>query len=199
MPLCALACALLLQAGAAGPTDWQAEGLKALEAKNYALAIEALSKAVAADPNDYANHFNLALAYSLAAKDQQAIAEYRKTLQLKPGLPQATTNLAILLLRNNDSASAIPLLQQAHESRPNDARVSVYLGDALLAQNQLAEAAEAYASALRNEPKSAPAELGLAHVYARQGRLDDSAAHFRNAAAIDPSYKHALLELGDLY
>lgn len=199
MPLCALVCALLLQAGAAGTTDWQAEGLKALEAKNYPAAIDALSKAVAADPNDYANHFNLALAYSFDAKDRQAIAEYRKTLELKPGLPQAITNLAILLLRNNDAAAALPLLQQAHQSKPNDARVSVYLGDALLAQNQLAEAADAYASALQNEPKSAPAELGLARVYAKQGRLDDSAAHFRNAAALDPSYKDALLELGDLY
>jgi tetratricopeptide (TPR) repeat protein len=199
MLLCALACALLLQAGAAGVADWQAEGLKALDAKNYPAAIEALLKAVAADPNDYAKHFHLALAYSLDAKDQQAIAEYRKTLELKPGLPQALMNLAILLLRNNDSRAAVPLLRELRQSKPKDARVLAYLGDALLAQNQLGEAAEAYASALESEPKSASAELGLARVYARQGRLDDCAAHFRNAAALDPSYKGALLELGELY
>ncbi|HZT40137.1 MAG TPA: tetratricopeptide repeat protein [Bryobacteraceae bacterium] len=199
MPLCALACALLLQAGAAGVADWQGEGLKALDAKNYPAAIEAFSKAVAADPNDYAKHFHLALAYSLDGKDQQGIAEYRKTLELKPGLPQALMNLAILLLRNNDSQAAVPLLRELRQSKPHDARVSAYLGDALLAQNRLAEAAEAYASALESEPKSASAELGLARVYARQGRLDDCAPHFRNAAALDPSYKSALLELAELY
>jgi tetratricopeptide (TPR) repeat protein len=195
----AFAWAFLLQSGGTGKIDWQAEGLKALEAKNYPGAIEALSKAVAADPGDYGAHFNLALAYSLDNKDPQAIAEFQKTLELKPGLPQAVTNLAILLMRNKDVASALPLLRQAHQSKPADARISVYLGDALLARNQLPEAAEAYASALQNEPKSAAAESGLGRVNAKQGKLGEAADHFRKAAAIDPSYKSALLEIGDLY
>jgi tetratricopeptide (TPR) repeat protein len=200
MSLCAaLACAFLFQSGATAKVDWQADGLKALEAKNYPAAIEALSKAVAADPGDYSAHFNLGLAYSLDHKDPQAIAEFQKTLELKPGLPQAVTNLAILLLRNKDVAAATPLLRQAHQAKPADARMAMCLGDALLAQNQLAEAAEAYTSALQNDPKSAPSELGLAHVYAKQGKLSEAEEHFKKAAALDPSYKESLLELADLY
>lgn len=200
MSLCAaLACAFLFQSGATAKVDWQAEGLKALEAKNYPAAIEALSKVVAADPGDYGAHFNLGLAYSLDHKDPQAIAEFQKTLELKPGLPQAVTNLAILLLRNKDVAAATPLLRQAHQAKPADARMAMYLGDALVAQNQLAEAADAYTSALQSDPKSAPSELGLAHVYAKQGKLSEADEHFKKAAALDPSYKESLLELADLY
>ena len=173
--------------------------MKLLEAKNYTAAIDALSKAAAADPKDFAIHFNLALAYSLDDKDSEAIAEYRKTLELKPGLEPAITNLGILLLRDKDAAAAIPFLRKAHQLKPADARIAAYLGDALLAQKQLPEAADAYSSALQAEPKSAAAESGLGRALLEQGQLDEAAQHLRKAANLDPAYKDALLELGDAY
>jgi tetratricopeptide (TPR) repeat protein len=195
----ALVCSFLLQSAAPPTTDWQAEGMKLLEAKNYPAAIEALEKAAAANPQDFAIRFNLALAYSLEGKDQQAIAEYRKVLELKPGLEPAITNLGILMLRNQDAAGAIPLLRRAHELKPGDARIAVYLGDALLARKQLPEAAETYSAALQSDPKSAAAEAGLGRALLAQDRLDKAAEHFQRAAELDPAYKDGLLELGEAY
>src|SRR5215470_3775126 len=74
-----------------------AEGLKALDARNYTAAAQAFEKAVAADPKDYSAHFNLALAYSFLNRDAAAAAEYRKTLDLRPGLYEAELNLGIIL------------------------------------------------------------------------------------------------------
>src|SRR5947208_9326298 len=87
-------------------TDFNAEGLKALEAQKYEAAAEYFSKAIAADPTDYSSHFHLALADSFLNKDSEAISEYRKVLEMKPGLYEAELNLGILLLRQKQPAEA---------------------------------------------------------------------------------------------
>ena len=190
--------ALLLQSAAAPASDLQSEGLKALEQKNYPAAIEALGKAVAADPKDYAAHFNLALAYSLAGRDAEAIGEYRKTLELKPGLYQADLNLGILLLRGKQPDAAVSVLEEARAAKPNEFRPAFYLAEALAASNS-DQAVEAYQDALKIDPKSAAAELGLARVLVRRKEIAGAAPHFERAAEIDPAYGDALLELAELY
>ena len=61
---------------------------------------------------------NLALALSLQQKDPEAIAELRKTLELKPGLYEADLNLGILLLRSGKPADAAVVLKEASEAKP---------------------------------------------------------------------------------
>src|SRR5260370_38674296 len=85
-------------------------GLKALDAKRYQEAVDNFVNAIAAEPKDYSLHFNLALAYSLLGKDAQAIPEYQKALEMKPGLYQPELNLGILLLREKKGTEAIPAL-----------------------------------------------------------------------------------------
>src|SRR5690242_8592974 len=115
------------------PTDYQAEGLKALEAKQYGQAAQLFAQAVQADPNDYAAHFHLALAYSLLSKDSEAIPEYQKTLDLKPGLYQAELNLGMLLVRQKRDAEAVPHLNAAAQAKPTEFRPQWLLAEALLA------------------------------------------------------------------
>ena len=152
----AVIAALLFQSASPTAPDWRAEGLRALEQKNYSAAIEALTKAVAADPKDYSLHFNLALADSLAARDADGIAEYRKTLELKPDLYQANLNLGILLLRNKQAEAAMPVFEAARAAKPNEFRPAFYLAEALLASGKIDAAGDAYQAALK--------QIGRAHV-----------------------------------
>ena len=179
--------------------DPSAEGMKALEAQKYEQAAELFGKAVAADPKDYTAHFNLALSYSMLKRDADGVAEYKKVLDLKPGLYAAELNLGILLIRDQQAAAAVPHLQAATEQKPKEFRPREYLAEALLESGELAKAEEAYHAALELNTKSAAAELGLAHAEARQNRLADAAPHFRMAAQLDTGYRDALLELASLY
>src|SRR5712671_2321716 len=104
---------ILLAALLAQATDFQADGIKALEAQKYEEAAALFAKAVAADPKDYSAHFHLALSYSLLERDAQAIAEYKIVLDLQPGLYEAQVNLGFMLIRTLDPASAIPHLKAA--------------------------------------------------------------------------------------
>jgi Flp pilus assembly protein TadD len=184
--------ALLLQS-----PDYQTEGIKALDAKQYDAAAGLFKKAIAEDPHDYAAHFHLGLSYSLLNNDADAIPEYKKALELKPGLYEAELNLGISLLRSKDAASAAPHLKSAADQKPKEPRPAYYYAQALLDSGQDAEAAFANAAALN--PQSGPTEAGWAQALLRAGKLSEATDHFRKAAAIDPVYKNALLQVGEAF
>jgi tetratricopeptide (TPR) repeat protein len=179
--------------------DHSEEGRKALEAQDYAAAARHFAQAAAADPQDYAARFHLALSNSLIEKDEEAIQDYRKVLELKPGLYQAELNLGILLLRQKRAAEAVPLLRSAADARPGEFRPRYYLAEGLLAAGEPAKAAEHYTAALGIDPKSAAAELGMGRALARQDRLSEAVPHFVRAAGLDPGFEDALLELANLH
>jgi tetratricopeptide (TPR) repeat protein len=179
--------------------DFSADGLKALEEKRYDAAVQAFTQAIAADPKDYSAHFNLALAYGFLNKDAEGVAEYRKTLELRPGLFEAEVNEGILLLRRKNAADALPLFEDAAAQKPKEFRPRYYLAQCQLDIGAPAKADESYRLALELDPKSAAAELGLAHALAGQDKIADSVPHFRQAAQLDASYRDHLLELADLY
>jgi tetratricopeptide (TPR) repeat protein len=179
--------------------DFQADGLKALDARKYEDAAALFSKAIAADPKDYGAHFNLGLAYSMLGRNADAIPEYKAVLELQPGLYEAEMNLGISLLQTKDAPGAIQHLQSATQQKPKEYRPAFYLSEAFFANGQFAQAETAYTTALALDPTAAPAELGLGRAMAREGRRADAEPHYRKAVALDPSYKDALLDLASLY
>src|SRR5882672_813079 len=128
--------------------DPYAAGTKALEEGRYEAAVTAFTAAVAADAKDYAAHFHLALAYSLLHRDAEAIAEYRKTLELHPGLYEAELNGGILLLRTKEPAEALPLLEHASTQKPAEFRPRYYLAEAQLQTRAFDKAEASFAAAL---------------------------------------------------
>ncbi len=179
--------------------DHSAEGLKALEARNYEAAIGHFSSVIKADPDDFAARFNLALAYSFSGKDAEAITEYKKVLELKPGLYQALINLGTVLLRQNRPADAVPHLQAAADAKPAEARPQLLLGDALFSLGRFTQAGQAYYAALTADPRSATAELGYGRALVRQQQLAQAEPHFRRAIDLDPELRDSLLELAEGY
>jgi Tfp pilus assembly protein PilF len=180
-------------------SDFSSEGMKALEEGKYEAAVQSFTKAVAADTKDYFAHFNLAMAYGFLHKDAEGIAEYRKTLELKPGLYEAALNAGILLMRQKSPAEALPLFESAAGQKPKEFRPRYYLAEAQLQTGEPAKAEGNYRLALELDAKSAGAQLGMAHALARQGKLAEAAPYFRQAAQLDPNYRDGLLELANLY
>ena len=175
------------------------DGRKALDEGRYEAAVEAFRQAIRSDPSDFAAHFNLALAYSFLKKDEEGIQEYRKTLELRPGLYEAQLNEGILLLRQRKAAEAAPLLEAAAGQKPKEFRPRLYLAEAALAAGSTAQAEESYRAALEIEGKSAGAQVGLGRALAREGKLAEAGPYFRQAAELDPAYQSSLLELASLY
>jgi len=179
--------------------DPSTDGLKALDEKRYADAATSFTAAIAADPKDFAAHFNLAFACSMLHRDADAISEYRKVLEIKPGLYEAQLNLGILLIREKQPADAAPFLEKAAAAKPKEFRPVYYLAEAQLAAEQNEAAQKSFETALQLDPQSAFSELGLARALARQNKLDEAVPHFRRVSELDPKRTDALLELASAY
>src|ERR1700685_2175751 len=198
MPLC-IALVLLVAFQTGFQINQAEQGLKALDEKRYQAAVDSFTQALAADPKDYSLHFNLALAYSLMGKNAEAIPEYKKTLELKPGLFEAQLNVGISLLREKQGGDAVPYLTDAVAQNPKQYRPNYYLAEALLGAGESAKAEQSYTVALAIDPMAAAAELGLAHALVKQEKIEAAAAHFKKAAELNASYREDLLELASLY
>jgi tetratricopeptide (TPR) repeat protein len=190
---------ILLAAMLAQTVDYQAEGLKALDTKQYESALEDFKRAVAADAKDYAAHFHLALTYSMMGNDTDAAPEYKTCLELKPGLYEAELNLGISLLRLKDAAGAITYLADAARQKPKEFRASLLYGQALLESGRAADAEKEFTTAVLLNVTSAAAEEGLGQAMLRQNRFADAEPHLRKAAAMDASYTSGLLQLAESY
>ena len=179
--------------------DPMSEGIKALEANHYDQAVALFKQAVGKDPKDYAAHFHLALSYCLLNNDSEAALEYRKTLELKPGLYEAQLNLGIVLVRKKQFQDALSPLASAAEQKPREFRPQYYEGEALLGAGEFEKAATVFETAAGIDPKSAAAQLGWAKALVGQKKLADAAPHFQKAAELDPKYRDVLLELAAEY
>lgn len=184
----------LLQAAAA--SDPYERGMKALEDKRFGEAVTLLEQAAKADPKSHFAHFHLAYALSMQEQDEQAIASYKKALELKPDLPPAQLNIGLLLLRRNRAAEALPYLEPIAEGGTLN---RLAFAEALEASGNAARAEEQYRKAIEKDPKSAAAEAGLGRALAKQGKIADAAPHYQKAAELDPSHAGAMLELASAH
>ncbi len=170
--------------------DHHAEGIKALEARQYPAAIAAFEKAAAADAGDYGAHFHLGLALSMGGNAADAEKSYRKTLELKPGLYEAELNLGVVLLDLKKNADAVTTLQAALDKKPGEFRPNYYMAEALLSSGDPARAEPLFRKAAELDPAAAAAKAGLGRSLARQGKLAEADAALRQAGDAD-----GLLEL----
>jgi len=169
--------------------DSLADGVKALDANQPAVAEPLLREAVRKDPDNFTAHFNLALALSLEQKDDEAIQELRRTLQLKPGLYQADVNLGTLLLRTNKPAEALPVLKEAAELRPTEGHPNLLYAQALLQTNDLAQADRFFHDAAAIDARYKDELLSLAAAYEKAKMIPQAVAIYKefpdNSAARD--------------
>ncbi|HEY1758808.1 MAG TPA: tetratricopeptide repeat protein [Bryobacteraceae bacterium] len=178
MPLL-LFVALLAQSLLAQSADFEAAGKKAIEARNYPEAVAAFRHAVAADPKDYAAHFNLGFAYTMAGQDAEAAQEFKTVLDLHPGVFEAQLNLGVALLRLNRSAEAETAYRAALSIRVDSAAAEQGLGHALALQNKCAEAEPHYRKAAALDPAYMNSLLELAALYEANHQTAEAIAIFR--------------------
>ena len=133
------------------------------------------------------------LGIGLAAKNQldEAIAAFRKAIEIDPRFAAAYNNLGIALHRKNQLDEAIAAYRKAIDLDRKTAPAYTNLGNALRDKNQLDEAIAAYRQAIDIAPKEAKVHNGLAWLLATcaDQRLRDPAtalASAKKAIELDP-------------
>jgi tetratricopeptide (TPR) repeat protein len=151
------------------------------------------------DPNSYRAHQLRAQLLESSNKDDEAIAEYRKALELKPELQNVHFAIGALYWKDQRFDEARAELKKELELNPNHPHALYELGD-ICASTGDPQGAEKYLlSAVKLEPTMAEAHFALEKIYTQSGRYQESLNHLRKAMAIDASDATAHYRLAAVY
>ncbi len=156
------------------------------DGNDYVTAQADYQKYLAQRPNDAAAHFDLGYVYTAQQKNDKAISEYRKAIELDPKMIQAQLNLGISLLPGDPKAAIAPL-QKAIDLNYAFERAHYVLGIAEERSGNAVAAEKEYTVAVKLDPNDADAQAALARTYLAEGKAADAEAEFREFLRRKPS------------
>jgi tetratricopeptide (TPR) repeat protein len=150
------------------------------------LAVNALVQAGLAEPNSPAVHVMLGDVYRDGKKFNEAEAEYRKAIELKPLDVSAHLGLGATFFRASLLDKAFPEVKTVLELAPQDPEANYLMADILIYRHEFAQA-EPYAKAALHGAQS---NLPLVHallgkIYASQGRTPEAIKELQQALPDD--------------
>src|SRR5208337_535121 len=127
-------------------------------------------------------------AAELAAKGQEeeAIAEWKKALELSPQDPFANNNLGTHLLKRGQLDLAIPYFQKAVQAKPEYADAQNNLGIALMQQGKLEEASLHLQKAQEDDRRNVQTYYNLGAILYMQGKVPEALTEWHAGLHIDP-------------
>jgi tetratricopeptide (TPR) repeat protein len=117
---------------------------------------------------------------------EEAIAAYRRAIQLNPDLSWSHHNLGEALAKLGKLDEAIAAYRRAAELNPDFSWSYHHLGDALHQQQQWEEAVAAFRKATELNADHFGSYCGLGQSLVKLGRLDEAIAAYRQASIINP-------------
>jgi tetratricopeptide (TPR) repeat protein len=124
-------------------------------------------------------------------KAAEAVVHFRRALELEPGHPVATANLANALQDLGQTREAISLLRTVLAAHPEGDEMRYNLAGLLRQTGQLPEARAEYLRVSPQSPHQALALNNLGTVYEGEGRLDSALACYRRALVREPQLAEA--------
>jgi len=124
-------------------------------------------------------------------KYSEAIAHFRKALQIDPHFAPAYNNLGLALAQEGKVDEAIFHYTRALQLRPGDATAHYGLGIVFSQKGELNKALEHFSEAVRIDPDHGKAHNRLGHALAERGELAKAIAHFSEAVRIQPDSENA--------
>ncbi len=143
-------------------------------------------------------HYSLGIALLNKGKKEQAVAQFRKALEIKPDFVMARSNLGLALDQKGEVDEAIAQYRQALEIKPDDAVAHNNLGMALAKKGRLDEAIASYRQAMKINPRYADAYGNLGLALAQKGEIRETIDAWQLALELNPDQLNVLNNLARL-
>jgi arylsulfatase A-like enzyme/Tfp pilus assembly protein PilF len=176
----------------------EARDLTKEDAADMTRVIGLLRDVLADDPEVIDAWFNLGNAYYREGRFEEAIAQFRRALELKPDYDLALINMANAYRSLGKDEEALAGYEHYLRVDPKNAWVHYQAGEIHLDAGDADRASEYFQRALSIDAKVAPARVALGAVAFRKGDTAVAEQEFRAALAIRPEVRLAHFNLGIL-
>jgi Tfp pilus assembly protein PilF len=140
-------------------------------------------------------YYNLGEYYSGKGKLDEAVDNYLKAIQIRPGYDDALNNLGVALASKGELDEAVARIRESIRYQPDKADAYYNLGNVFVMQHKPDEAISAYTGALRLKPDYPEAHNNLANLLAGQGHLEEAVKHYRETLRLNPNHEGAKKQL----
>jgi tetratricopeptide (TPR) repeat protein/peroxiredoxin len=171
---------------------WNNLGLLAGGEGRTAEAIADFQEALRLSPDHRVALKNLARAYRVERRWDDAREAYERALQLRPDDAEANYGLGMLFAQTDDTDRAFDFLQRALKARPVYPEAINNLGILYLRTDRPDEAVATFQESIRVAPSFDQAYLNLARVYADEDAPDKARAVLRDLLKQHPDHPAAL-------
>jgi len=161
-------------------------------------AIEQYQKITETDPKDIDSWIMLGRLNKALMNSTEAMAAYKKALELDAGNEDAMTGLATVYADLGDNKAAAEMLQKVADKDPNP-RSLTSLASVYEQLKDYSLAAEMLRRALDQQPGNSDLKHALAEDLLLSDQLDDALKLYREAVAEDPKDEHSLLRISQIY
>jgi tetratricopeptide (TPR) repeat protein len=168
-----------------------------LRVRDYRSVLSIWEDALAKAPASNSVRNNLGNAYAIAGRMDDAMAQYREAIRLKPDHPLAYFNIGFTHVHQSHFLEALDPLETAVRLRPGDADSHYLLGRALHGVGRPAESIAHFEAALSVKPQDGEIRRDYAVALQAVGRLPDAIHEFRETLALRPNDQAAHSKLGN--
>ncbi|RJP30625.1 MAG: tetratricopeptide repeat protein [Candidatus Omnitrophota bacterium] len=140
----------------------------------FPFSLEIAKKAQQQFPKNADSHFLVGNVYYRAQQYEDAIAAFKKGLEIKPNQIDIVQLIAFIYSRQSRFEEAAEWYRMTLALNPRAPQASERLGLALVQCNQMEEARQAFEDAVRTDPQDASAHYHLAERYSDEGRLGEA-------------------------
>jgi len=134
----------------------------------------------------------LANSYLALKRYDEAVATFKKVLEISPQFVPALNNLAWTYAEQGQNlGEALSLAQQARQLAPKHAGIADTTGWILLKRNMVGEAIATFREAVELAPRHPTLRYHLGLAYARRGRGQEAVQELQTALEIAPRFPEA--------
>jgi protein O-mannosyl-transferase len=157
------------------------------QSANYHDLITLYQVTLAQNPKCWMAEYNLGLALKNQGQLDQAIAHYRRAVNIWPDYVEAHYNLGGAYIEKGNIDEALAEYRRAIEIRPDDADSHNNYGSALRRLNQFDQAENEYRRALSLQPQYLDARLNLGSLLLQRGRTAEAITNLETARRLQPN------------
>ncbi len=149
-------------------------------------------------PRSAAVHNHLGLYYKETGHMDGAVREFRRALEIHPGLPEALNNLGLILAQQGRMTEAAACWRQSLLTDPRDFTAHYNLGTTCAESGDFADAEVHLTAAVEARPAEPDSLANLGAVQAQLGKLKEAAQTLQRAVTVDPASAASHANLGSV-
>ena len=168
--------------------------------KEYVKAFKCFNKIISNEPNNPHAYYGLGKLYQVMNnKDNEAIQNYNKCVEIDPNYYKAEIQLGVLFLKTKDFDKSLEFLKKVYEIEKNSPLCLTCLGNIYIEKKDYHEAEKYLTASLKLEKRNIATNAALADTYFALGKLDEAIQKYIATIKLGGNLPEIYLNLGHCY